>query len=337
MLVRSVTALVLALALTTVIWGANVEERRSIGGLAAHLASGFEEISACQLSPSGDYLIFDRRAHAVYTVARGANAPKRILQIGSEQGRIIRPSAFDSSADGSFVVADAPGDKQRLQFFFPTGAELGGFTLPGKGVPQITLGDHVLSGVGTLEYTGQTILLSQPELGALVAEYLLTGTILRMFGELRATGQEKDPDVHRALNVGITVVNPKGGYYFVFLAGVPMFRKYAADGTLVFERHIEGVEMDPYLARMPTTWPRRRPGRSELPVVPAMVRTAAVDSDGSLWISLMAPVTYVFDETGDKRRTLQFRAAGIIAATSFFFTRDHRVMITPGCYAFDAD
>ncbi len=67
-----------------------------------------------------------------------------------------------------------------------------------------------------------------------------------------------------------------------------------------------------------------------------MVRTAAVDPDGNLWISLAAPYTYVYDTSGDKRQTLQFRGAGIISPTSFFFTRDHRVVITPGCYAFDA-
>ena len=334
-MVRPLSALALALLL-----GApprmEVEEIRSIGGLAAHVASTFEEIAACQVSAGGDYLIFDRRAHAVYTVPRGAQAAKRIVQIGSERGRIIRPTALDSAADGSFVVADAPGNQQRLQFFFPTGAELGGFTLPGRGVPQITLGDLVLSGLGALEYTGETVLISQPENGTLVSEYLLSGTILRMFGELRMTGQEKDPAVHRALNVGVTLLNPKGGYYFVFLSGVPMFRKYAADGTLVFERHIEGLEMDPYVGRMPTTWPRRRAGNAELPIVPAMVRIAGVDKDGNLWIALVAPYTYVYDSAGDKRRTLQFRAAGIVSPTSLFFTRDRRVVITPGCYAFSA-
>jgi hypothetical protein len=334
-MVRPLSALALALLL-----GApprmEVEEIRSIGGLAAHVASTFEEIAACQVSAGGDYLIFDRRAHAVYTVPRGAQAARRIVQIGSERGRIIRPTALDSAADGSFVVADAPGNQQRLQFFFPTGAELGGFTLPGRGVPQITLGDLVLSGLGALEYTGETVLISQPENGALVSEYLLSGTILRMFGELRMTGQEKDPAVHRALNVGVTLLNPKGGYYFVFLSGVPMFRKYAADGTLVFERHIEGLEMDPYVGRMPTTWPRRRAGNAELPIVPAMVRTAGVDKEGNLWIALVAPYTYVYDSAGDKRRTLQFRAAGIVSPTSLFFTRDRRVVITPGCYAFSA-
>jgi hypothetical protein len=194
----------------------------------------------------------------------------------------------------------------------------------------------VLSGLGALDYTGETVLISQPELGALVTEYLLSGTVLRLFGELRATGQEKDTAVHRALNVGIVLRIPQGGYYFVFLSGVPMFRKYAADGTLVFERHIEGIEMDPFVANMPTVWPRRRSGNSELPIVPAVVRTAGVDEGGNLWISLVAPYTYVYDPAGDKRHTLQFRGAGIISPTHLFFTRDGRVIVSPGCYAFDA-
>lgn len=311
----------------------DVEERRATGSLPAHVAAAFDEMAACHLSPAGEYLIFDRRAHAVYTYSNGAAGPKRIVQIGSETGRIIRPTAFDSAADGSFVVADAPEDRQRVQFFSAAGTTLGGFTMPGRRVPQITLGDLVLSGLGTLEYTGQTVLISQPELGSLVIEYLPTGTPLRTFGELRPTGQEKDPQVHAALNVGITLLNPKGGYYFVFLSGVPMFRKYDPAGTLVFERHIEGVELDPYVAKVPTTWPRKR---GDIPIVPAAVRTAAVDPDGNLWISLAAPYTYVYDASGDKRHTLQFRGAGVIAPTSFFFTRDRRVLVTPGCYAFDA-
>ena len=325
---------VLALALALVVPRAfDVEERRATGSLPAHVAAAFDEMAACTLTPSGDYLIFDRRAHAVYALAKGTETPKRIVQIGSETGRIIRPTVFDSAPDGSFVIADAPGDQQRVQFFSSTGTNLAGFTMPGRGVPQITLGDLVLSGLATLEYTGQTVLISQPELGSLVVEYLATGTPLRTFGELRATGQEKDPQVHSALNVGISLLNPKGGYYFVFLSGVPMFRKYDAAGHLVFERHIEGVELDPYVGKLPTTWPRKR---GEIPIVPASVRAAAVDPGGNLWISLAAPYTYIYDTSGDKRHTIQFRGAGIISPTSFFFTRDKRVLVTPGCYAFEA-
>lgn len=332
MIGHQLTALALTLAVS--VWGAiDVEERRAVASLPAHVAASFDEMAACTLSPDGDYLIFDRRAHAVYTIPKDSETPKRIVQIGAETGRIIRPTAFDSAPDGSFVIADAPGDQQRVQFFAASGTTLGGFTMPGRGVPQITLGTLVLSGLATLEYTGKTVLISQPELGSLVVEYLPTGTPLRTFGELRETGQERDPQVHWALNVGITLLNPKGGYYFVFLAGLPMFRKYDAAGKLVFERHVEGIELDSYVARLPTTWPRKR---GEIPLVPAIVRTAAVDADGNLWISLAAPYTYVYDPSGDKRHTYQFRGAGTLTPTSFFFTRNGRVLVTPGCYAFEA-
>jgi hypothetical protein len=315
---------------------AQVEERASIGGLPAHAAGVFEEIAACHLSPAGTYLVFDRRAHAVYTFAPGADAPRKIVQIGSEAGRIIRPTGFDSAPDGTFVVADAPGDQRRLQFFTASGASLGGFTIPGRPVPLITLGDIALSGLKSVKYTGTSVLMSQPDTRALVTEYDLNGVPRRAFGLLRATGQEKDRAVHEALNVGLTLPIPKGGYYYVFLSGVPMFRKYDADGTLVFERHIEGVQVDAYLRQMPTSWPRRSTDEGEIPIVPSMVRTAGVDADGNLWISLATPYTYIYNAAGEKRRTLQFRAAGIVAPTSLFFTRDARVLVAPGCYAFPA-
>ena len=328
---RLLIAIALAAAAPRLI---DVEERRAVGGLAAHIAAAFDEIAACQMTPAGEFIVFDRRAHAVFAVPRGAEVPKKIVQIGAESGRILMPTAFDSAPDGSFVVADSPETGQRLQFFLPNGTTLGGFTMPGRGAPQITLGSMYLTGLASLEYTGQTVLISQPENGALVIEYLPTGTPLRSFGDLRPTGQEKDAAVHAALNVGVVLLNPKGGYYFVFLSGVPAFRKYDSAGKLVFERYIQGVEMDSYVGKMPTTWPRRR---GDIPIVPARVRTAAVDEDGNLWISLVAPYTYVYDLQGDKRRIIQFRAAGIIAPTHLFFTKDRRVMATPGCYTFSAD
>lgn len=311
------------------------EQLRSIGGLPAHIAGSIDDISACHLSPEGDYLIFDRRAHAVYSAAPGADSARKIVQIGAEPGRILRPSAFDSApANGTFIVADSPGGRPRFQFFFYTGASQGGFTLPGAEVPQITLGDLVLSGIGSVKYNGRTLLVSQPDTGALATEYSVTGQALRAFGELRPTGQERDHAVHVALNAGIAMSIPQGGYYFVFISGIPMFRKYDAQGRLVFERHVEGVELDQYVRGLPTTWPKRKVGGDELPIVPAAVRAAAVDPDGNLWISLAVPYTYVYDGNGDKKRTIQFAGAGVLPASGFFFTRDGRVLVTPGCYLF---
>jgi hypothetical protein len=311
------------------------EQVRSIGGLPAHIAGSIDEISACHLSPDGDYLIFDRRAHAVYSVAPGADYARKIVQIGAEPGRILRPSAFDSApSNGTFVVADSPGGRPRFQFFFYTGSSQGGFTLPGAEVPQITLGDMVLSGIGSVKYNGRTLLVSQPEIGALATEYSVTGETLRTFGELRPTGQERDRAVHLALNAGIAISIPQGGYYFVFMSGAPMFRKYDAQGRLVFERHVEGVELDQYVQGLPTTWPKRKVGGDELPIVPATVRAAAVDPDGNLWISLSMPYTYVYDGNGDRKRTIQFVGAGVLSASGFFFTGNARVLVTPGCYLF---
>ena len=107
-------------------------------------------------------------------------------------------------------------------------------------------------------------------------------------------------------------VAPHGDVYYVFRAGVPAFRKYAPSGQLLFERHIEGPELDAAIQQLPTTWPRSRSesGR-ELPLVPPMVRAAAVDSAGNLWVSLAVPFTYVYSPQGDRIRVVQFRAAGI--------------------------
>ena len=100
------------------------ETLRSIGGLPAHIAGSFEEQAACHVTPEGDYLVFDRRAHSVYRVARdGAGGAKKILQIGIEKGRILRPVAFASATDGTFVVADAPGGQERIQIFFYLGID----------------------------------------------------------------------------------------------------------------------------------------------------------------------------------------------------------------------
>jgi hypothetical protein len=69
--------------------------------------------------------------------------------------------------------------------------------------------------------------------------------------------------------------------------------------------------------------------------VPPIARTAAVAPDGSLWVSLASPYTYVFDPEGDKVRVVQFRGGtGIIAPTSLFFADGGRLLVTPGCYEF---
>jgi hypothetical protein len=307
---------------------------RSIGGLSAHISGSFQRPLAFQESDAGQYFVFDRRAHAVYTIA--GDAPKKIIEVGAEPGRVLDPSAFDMSpADGSFVIADAPLRQQRIQFFTASGSRLGGFTLQAKEVARVTLDMLVFNGVGSIQFTGASILINQPESGALVSELTLYGQPKRTFGQLRATGHEADPNVHLALNTGLPLIDPTGGFYFVFVAGAPVIRKYDDHGTLLFERHVEGPELDEYLQTLPATWPAHRTDDGDtLPLVPPGIRTAGVDRQGRLWVSLMQPVTYVYDANGDKIRTVQFKGADILTPSSLFFTKDGRVLVTPGCYEF---
>jgi hypothetical protein len=326
----------LLLALLTLSPAIQTTTLRSIGGLPAHIAGRFIDLTHCQQAADGTFFVFDRRSHTVFSVAPSADAPREIVQIGAEPGRILRPYAFDLAPDGTFVIADAPGSRGRVQFFLPSGSRLGGFALPGREVSLVTLDGLVISGLGSLVFSGRSIFVNRPDSGVLVTELGVDGVSARTFGALRATGYEADRDLHLALNSGLIVINPSGGFYFVFVTGVPAFRKYDSAGTLLFERHIEGTELDAYMASRPTAWPRRRTEDGELPVVRPVVRAAAADEKGNLWVSLDVPYTYIYDPRGDKQRIVQFRAAGIMAPTNISFTREGRVLVTPGCYLFDA-
>jgi len=199
---------------------------------------------------------------------------------------------------------------------------------------RVVFDNSVLNGIGSLQYTGTSILMSQPETGALITEYDLNGGVHRTFGRLRATGHEDDRELHLALNSGIPLVDPTGGFYFVFQTGEPVFQKYDAAGTLVFERRAQGREIDELVSNLPTKWPTRKTDDGEVPLVRPTIRTAAVDRAGNLWIAFVVPYTYVYDRDGDKARTVQFRATGIITPNSLFFGTNDRVLVTPGLYEF---
>jgi hypothetical protein len=180
------------------------------------------------------------------------------------------------------------------------------------------------------------VLLSQPENGSLVSEYTLAGQPERSIGVLRATGQEADPDVHIALNSGIPLLTRDGSLYYVFQAGAPVFRKYDAAGNLVFERLIQGREVDEVVAKLPSVWPRN-PVDGELPLVRPTIKAAAMDGDDRLWISFDAGFTYVFDREGDKVRTVKFRGAGEVSPTTMFFAPSGRLLVTPGLHEYRVD
>jgi hypothetical protein len=313
-----------------------IERLEATGGVPAHAAGAFREPLAFQQGRSGRYYVFDRRGHTVYGFDRRSDTTERLVQIGQEQGRIIQPGAFSLGPDDSFVVADAPREIERVQLFGPGGTLLGGFVLPAPARPRLVFEGLVLNGIGSLQYTGESVLINQPERSGLITEYSMAGHALRTFGLLRPTGHEKDADLHLAFNTGLPLADPTGGFFFVFQTAPPLFRKYDHHGRLMFERHIQGRELDDLLPSLPTAWPGRSQGADgELPLVPPVVRAAAVSPQGELWVSLTVPYTYVYDADGEKIRTVQFRGAGMLAPTSLAFSPGGALLVTPGLYEFE--
>ena len=105
----------------------------------AHVAGRFREPTGFQQSASGQYFVFDRRAHTVYGLDERQTSAWEIVTIGAEPGRIIDPTAFAVEPDGTFVVADAPNNRERIQIFTPAGFRIGGFLLPGRLKTRVVL------------------------------------------------------------------------------------------------------------------------------------------------------------------------------------------------------
>jgi hypothetical protein len=308
---------------------------RSIAAFPLATAGRFEQPITLQPAPGGAFYVFDRRGHTVYRVNAARTLVEPLVSIGAEAGRVLRPSAFSAASDGSFAVADAPLERERVQVFNAQGLRIAGFELPSRSLPRVLLDSIVLNGVGSLHFTGRRILISQPEHGGAITEYDLYGQPQRTIGRLRPTGHEADRDLHIALNTAIPLAARDGGFWVVFQTGIPIFRRYDAAGTLLFERRIEGRELDRHLASLPGSWPGRGKDAQEIPLVTPTVRAATLDADGDLWISFVVPWVFEYDQDGDKIGVFQLQAAGPLAPTSLAFGPDRRLFVTPGLYEFD--
>ena len=311
-----------------------VEVIRAVSSLPPDVVGDLREPWAYQRTEDGHAYVFDRRGHSVHRVSPSGESTE-VVQIGPEQGRLLLASSFDLGPNGQFVVADAPRRRERVQIFRADGTRIGGFTLPGRATARVRVGSTVLNGIGSLQFTGRSIVMNQPELGGLISEFSLSGHPFRTLGSFRRV-HEDDREVALALNSGIPLIAPDGGFYFVFQTGRPVLRRYDPLGRLVYERHIEGRELDPIIGALPTTWPTRADenGR-EMPLVPTTVRTAAVDGNGNVWVGLVVPVLYVYSAGGDKIRTVRLEGAGPIHPNSLSFSPTNTLLVTPGGYEFD--
>jgi hypothetical protein len=129
------------------------EVLRSSGAVPAYVAGQFRQPAGFQQSASGQYFVFDRRAHTVYGLDAQQSSAWKIVKIGSESGRIIDPTAFAVEPNGTFVVADAPNNRERIQIFTPSGFRIGGFLLPGRLKARVVLENAVLNGIGLAAVT----------------------------------------------------------------------------------------------------------------------------------------------------------------------------------------
>lgn len=313
-----------------------IETVRSIAALPPDVAGRFTEPAGFAQLPSGDYLLFDRRGHTVFRVDRGLETVRTLVSIGVEPGRILLPFGFDLDPTGLLVLGDAPGSIERIQVFSTDGTRLGGFSLRPRPDARVQVEGVTLNGVTTLRVTAnQTVLLNQPETGSLITEYDFSGQVVRTIGRLRVTGHEATPLVHLAMNSGIPLPIRSGGYYFVFRSGEPRFQRYSAAGMLMFDRAIQGRELDRWVQEQPTSWGRAATtAETVVPIVRSLVRTAAVDAAGHLWVSFAVPYMYVYDDQGEKRRTIQLYGAGPLTPSSLSFAPDGRLLATPGGYVF---
>jgi len=312
-----------------------IETLHPVDALPVSLVGDVENPRGYVETSGGTSLVLDARSQTVFAIDRQRASVRRIITIGAEVGHILRPSTFSLGQNDVLAIADSPGDYSRIQYFGDDGKLIGWFFIANQPGLQHSLGGLSLEGPGTMAFSGRAFLISAPSTGWLMSEFDNKGTATRGVGALRPTGHESQRSVHAALNVGIPLTDRDGAVVFVFQTGRPMFRKYAADGALVFERHIEGVELDEPLAALPTAWPAQ--DAEARPFVPSLVRAAALDPKHRLWVSLSTGYTYVFDASGDKMRTVRFEASSPIEPTSLFFTNDGRLLVTPGCYQFSVD
>ena len=133
------------------------------------------------------------RARGLHASTRRRRAARRSSRSARETGPHHRPDRVRLVAPTArFVVADAPQrPASASRSSRAAGSRSAASRCRAARSRASCSSNIVLNGIGSLQYTGRSILISQPETGALVTEYSSsTATPHRTFGELRPTGHE---------------------------------------------------------------------------------------------------------------------------------------------------
>lgn len=180
------------------------------------------------------YVVSDRTRNSLLVINERSEIVREIAGIGSAPGRLFRPGYLDVASDGVVYVQD--GGNERVQSFDLEGRYLGGFaTTPFTGFAA---------------GTGGEVFLGQPEKGRLVTVYSRDGKALRSFGSLKKLSEVYGPDFaqddekwRNAINRVKLSVEPDGDVLVSFMLA-PFIQKYTREGELVFERQLEGPEVE---------------------------------------------------------------------------------------------
>lgn len=240
------------------------------------------------------YFLTDVEGNRLLVINNSMEVERDFGRIGSGPGRLLHPGYLDVGGDGTVFVED--GGNERIVKFDQSGNYIGEF--------------RVDAFQGMAVDTQNRLYLGQPEEGSLITVYSSTGIKLRSFGTLKKyseiygeTFRDKDVSHMTALN-RVRLATDKDGSLYVSFMITPLIRKYGADGRLVFERRLEGPEID----RLMEAIQKRRYIATKSDGVD--VRIIALDpvidpANGNIMVPLVDGSIYVADRDGNKLSILR--------------------------------
>lgn len=212
----------------------------SEGSESAEMVPRYEEVFPGNLdvydvaSYAGEYYVSDFRGNRIVVLDEYLNVRRGIGRIGSGPGQLIHPANIRVTNGGIIYVVDSGND--RIQQFDTDGHYVREF--------RTTL----FEGFG-LNSRGE-VFLNQPEQGFLVTVYSPFGRKLRSLGKLKTFSsvygqqfQQKDDPYKIAINRVRLSVDDEDNVYVSFMLA-PLIQKYSPDGTLLFEKRLEGPEIE---------------------------------------------------------------------------------------------
>lgn len=242
----------------------------------------------------GKYFLTDIAGNRLLVVKNNMEVEREFGRIGSAPGRLFHPGYLDIGGDGTVFVED--GGNERIVKFDQKGHYAGEFRM------------NAFQGMAV--DTQNQLYVGQPEEGNLITVYSSTGTKLRSFGQLKKyseiygeANRDKDVAYKTALN-RVRLATDKDGNLYVSFMIVPLIQKYSPDGTLVFERRLEGLELDQLMEAIQ----KRRFIATKVDGVD--VRIIALDpvidpANGNIMVPLVDGSIYVADRDGNKLSLLR--------------------------------